>query len=470
MLDFFPRYFTNKAILLFFISLVIVSIAFFNYLLPFLWLFFGLIEVIGFFYFSNILTKKWSNISEKNFQKKLFTTALIIRILWVVISYFLYIFWTGNPFEWHAADSIKYNDLGIWLSAVIKEDNTSVFFKHFGGQYSDTGYPTYLGLLYYITGDSIIVARLFKALFGALTTFLVYKLASRTFGESTGRMAGIFVMLMPSLIFYTGLHLKEVEMLFILVWFLERTDALLRNKKFGFNTLWLPITLAVLLFFFRTVLGVTALFALFTSLFLSSDRSAKLGKRVVASIWFIAAVSYFVGTQYVSEVSQVWEQRSSSQAQSMQWRSVREGGANKYAKYASTAVFAPLIFIIPFPTMVNIADQENQMILNGANFVKNIMAFFVMFAIFWIFKNKKWRDYLLIVTYVLGYLGVIAMSPFAHSERFHQPVIPIFLILAAFGINKITNNEKKYFTLYMLLIFVIILGWSWFKLSGKGFI
>ncbi len=470
MLDFFPRYFTNKAILLFFLSLVLVSVAFFNYILPFLWLFFGLIEVIGFFYFSNLLTKKWSNFSEKNFKKKLFTTALIIRLVWVVISYFLFILWTGNSFEWHAADSIAYNNLGIWLSALIKEENTTLFFNHFDGQYSDTGYPTYLGLLYYITGDSIIIARLMKAFFGAFTALLIYNLATRTFGESTGRMAGIFVMLMPSLIYYSGLHLKEVEMLFILVWFLERTDALLRNKKFGLNTLWLPITLGVLLFFFRTVLGVTALFALFSSLFLSSDRTAKLGKRIVASVWFIVAVTYFVGTQYVNEVIQVWDQKGSSQAQSMQWRSIRTDGANKYAKYASTAVFAPIIFIIPFPTIVDIANQENQMVMSGSNFVKNIMAFFVMFALYWIFKNKKWRDYLLIITYVIGYLGVIAMSPFAHSERFHQPVIPIFLILAAFGISKITNNEKKYFTIYMLLIFVFIMGWSWFKLSGKGLI
>ena len=36
------------------------------------------------------------------------------------------------------------------------------------------------------------------------------------------------------------------------------------------------------------------------------------------------------------------------------------GGGNAFAKYAGTAVFAPLIFTIPFPTMVNTPYQENQ--------------------------------------------------------------------------------------------------------------
>ncbi len=470
MLDFFPQYFTKKATLLYFISLVLVSFFFLNHVLPFTFWIIGIIEVVGFFYFSNLFTKNWGNISVKVFQKRLFWTAFSIRFLWVIISYFLYITWTGRPFEWMAGDSVAYHDLAVWLSALIEEGDVTIYFKHLERQYSDTGYPTYLGVLYYFTGDSIIIARIFKAFIGAFTSLLIYRLASRTFGESTGRMSGIFVMLMPSLIYYTGLHLKEVEMLFLTVWFLERTDALLRNKKFSFNTLWLPILLVVLLFFFRTVLGVTSLFALFSALFLSSERATKIGTRIVASVWFIVAVGYFVGTQYVGEVSQVWNQRSTSQSASMQWRSTREDGANKYAKYASTAVFAPLIFVIPFPTIVNVTSQENQMLLNGANFIKNIMAFFVMFSLFWMFKEKKWREYLLIITFVIGYLAVIAMSSFAHSERFHQPVIPIFLILAALGVSKITNKQKKYFNIYMFIIFAIIVGWSWFKLSGKGLI
>lgn len=470
MLDFFPKYFTNKAMLLYVVALLVVSLIFFKYSLPFMFILFGLIEVVCFFYFTNILTKKWQNLSPKTFVKRLFISSFIIRAVWVIASYFLYISWTGQPFEWITGDARDYHNLGIWLHALIKEGDTSVFFNHFGGTYSDTGYPTYLGFLYYIFGDSIIIARLFKALFGAFTVYFVYKLAARTFGESTGRMAGIFAMLMPNLIFYVGLHLKEVEMLFLSTWFLERADALIREHKFTFNTLWLPVLLVILLFFFRTVLGVTAVFALFSALFLSSERSVKLSKRIIAAVWFSVAAIYFIGTQYIDEVSSIWSQRSTSQATSMQWRAVRADNFNQYAQYASTAVFAPIIFVIPFPSMVYVANQENQMIMNGSNFVKNILAFFLLYGLYWMIKEKKWRDYLLVVSFLVGYLAVISMSSFAHSERFHQPALPVYLILVAFGVSKLTNGQKKYFNIYLVFLLFASIAWGWFKLSGRGLV
>jgi len=102
--------------------------------------------------------------------------------------------------------------------------------------------------------------------------------------------------------------------------------------------------------------------------------------------------------------------------------------------------------------------------------VKNIMAFFVIFAFYWILKNKKWRDYLLLEAFTLGYLLVIAMSTFAESERFHLPAVPFLMIFAAFGISKITNKEKKYFKWYLVFIFLAVVGWNWFKLAGRGLI
>lgn len=470
MLDFFPKYFTSKAMLLYVIALILVSLIFFKYSLPFMFIFFGFLEVFGFFFFSNRLTKKWQNLTSKIFVKRLIISSFIIRVIWVIVSYYLYIEWTGQPFEWVTGDAYDYHQLGIWYSALLKEGNTSVFFDHFKGVYSDTGYPTYLGLLYFVFGNSIIVARLFKALFGALTVYLVYKIARRNFDESTARMAGVFAMLMPNLIFYTGLHLKEVEMLFLSTWFVERADALIREHKFSFNTLWLPVLLGLLLFFFRTVLGVTAVFAVFSALFLSSERSVKLSKRIIAAVWFSVAAVYFIGTQYVDEINSIWQQRETSQSTSMQWRAVRADNYNRYAQYASTAVFAPMIFVIPFSSMVYVPNQENQMIMNGSNFVKNILAFFLIYGLYWMIKQKKWRDYLLIVSFLVGYLAIISMSSFAHSERFHQPALPIYMVLTAFGVSKLTNKQKKYFNIYLVFLLSASIAWGWFKLSGRGLI
>jgi len=428
---------------------------------------FGIVEVVSFFYFSNQLTRKWAKVSENRYIKILFQTALIIRLVWVVFSYFLYTALTGKPFEWSTGDAFGYHESGEWIADLLKDGKLHIFIDSMKGRYSDMGYSLYLGFQYVVTGKSIFIARILKAFYSAYTCVLIYQIAKRNFGEETGRMAGIFCMLMPNLIFYTGLHLKEVEMVFLTVAFMERTDKLFRGEKYNFSTLILPLLLASSLFFFRTVLGATAIFALFTTLIFSSNKVLGMGKRTLLIVWVLGTAGYFVGGKLATEVESVWAARSENQQKSMEFRTTRQNG-NKFAKYAGGAVFAPMIFVIPFPTLVNTPGQENQQLINGGNYVKNIMAFFCLFALFLIIKTKRWRDYLLIGSFTLGYLIVLALSAFAQSERFHQPALPFILILSAYGVTQLTKKTKKYYRWWLVLIFVAIVGWSWFKLAGRG--
>lgn len=466
MLDYFPKYFSNKAMSLYLISLILISLLFLSNIMTLIWWILGLSAVIGFFYFSNLLTKKWSNMYPAIFSKKIFTTALVIRFFWVFFSYVLYNIMTGQPFEFSVGDAMMYQRIGVALA----ENGFGSYENVFSGMpVSDRGYGTYLGVLYMIVGNSILIARLVKAVLGAWMCVLIYKLASRNFGDSVGRMSAIFCMLMPNLIYYSGLHLKEAEMVFLTVLFLERADALIRAHKYTILTVLPVLLIGGSLFFFRTVLGATAMFALFTALILSSRRVMTLNKKLVITGWIIVALTFFSGSTIVNEVEEVWENRLENQDTALEFYATRKGG-NELAKYASKSIFAPLIFVIPFPTMVNTPNQENQQLLHGGNFVKNIMAFFTMFGLFIILKEKKWRDHLLILSFTLGYLIVIALSAFAHSERFHQPALPFLLILAAFGVSNISNKEKNYFKWYMMFIFIVLIVWSWFKLSGRGMV
>ncbi len=466
MLDYFPKYFSNKAILLYTGALVLVSILFFSNMLPFVWWLFGFIQIVGFFYFSNLLTKSWVNLSPRTFEKKIFFISLIIRSVWVVFSYFFYLGMTGLPFEFSVADSMLYHRIAESLANTGWGNYENVFF---GMPVSDRGYGTYLGTVYMVFGNGVIIPRLLKAVLGSLTCVLIYKLANRNFGEAVGRMAAIFCMLMPNLILYAGIHMKEAEMVFLTVWFIERADSLIRVHKYTFLSVTPTLMIGASLFFFRTVLGVTAMFSLFTALIFSSRRIMSMSNRLVITGWVIVALAYFVGSNIASEVEEIWQSRVENQDVALEYYATREGG-NTLAKYASKSVFAPLIFVIPFPTIINTPNQQNQQLIHGGNYVKNIMAFFALFCLFFMIKEKKWRDHLLILSFTLGYLLVIAMSAFAQSERFHQPALPFILILAAYGVNNISNKEKKYFKWYMAFIFVVLIAWSWFKLSGRGMV
>lgn len=332
---------------------------------------------------------------------------------------------------------------------------------------SDYGYPLYLSVIYFLTGNSILIVRLVKAVLSALTCVFVYRLAKRNFGEETGRIAAVLCMLMPNFIYYTGIHLKETEMVFLVLAFLERTDYAMRSSKLTIKNLILPILLAASLFFLRTVLGATSLFAFATALMLSTKRTVKKENRLVLISWVLLVMVYFLGGRLATEIEEAWEERHMSQQQSMEWRAEREGG-NQFAKYASKSIFAPMIMVIPFPTMVETPGQENQRMIHGGNYVKNIVAYFAIFALLMVVLDKKWRDYLLLGSFMLGYLLVVALSAFAHSERFHLPALPVLLIFAAYGIGRQENKHKKYFTWWLVFIFVAIIGWSWFKLAGRG--
>ena len=251
MVPFLPKQIATRAIGVYLLSLVIVSIVYFQYAMGFLYIAFGILCVAGFFLYGSYLSEGWRILSERRFIQQAFTVAFSLRLVWIVFSYFYFTKVTGIPFEFDAADSIGYHTEAEWLAS---EQWSVVWDYYFGGGFqgvSDVGYPLYLMIVYRIFGPYVIIPRIIKALLGAYSCVLIYRLSVRTFGEEVGRMAGIMSALMPNLIIYCGYHLKETEMLFLVVAFLERMDYLLRSKRILFWNVFLPTLLAISLFFFR---------------------------------------------------------------------------------------------------------------------------------------------------------------------------------------------------------------------------
>lgn len=448
--------------MIYFISLAIVSVIFINHMMKFDFLIIGIAWILLFFLLSVRYTRKWADIPEKNYIRKLFFTALTFRIVWVLFSYIYYFIKTGLPFEFGSSDALAYHDAAIWM----KEIGWSQTMDYLSTKsIADSGYPIYLTILYTIFGDSVLVVRILKAVLGAWSCVLLYKLASRNVGEEAGRMAGIFCCLMPNLIMYCGLHLKEIEMIFLTIAALERADNLLRTKV----TFWKVLLLAALvisLFTFRTVLGVTVIFAIGTSLVFSSSTMMSSWNRVVLITWAIIAIMVMAGGTIANEAQSLWEHRSENQTAKRDWQ-VRKGV--EWAKYATGTVMAPMMFVLPFPTMVDVDEQYNQQLIHAGNYVKNFMGIFVIIAVFdAILRRKNWRDLSLLGSFVISYLGVICMSGFANSERFLLPGLPFLLIMAAYGISILDKSYFKWVKLWYWVVPVMVIGWAVFKLGSRG--
>ena len=464
MIAYFPTPVSKKGIFLYVISLILVSIIFLKYAIGTGWIVMGFLEILVFFLMSNRLSFSWQRLSSKDFSRNLFIVALLLRVVWVVFSYFFYISQTGQPFEFEAGDSWAYHYEAEWLMG----EPWSVVWDYYLGEVkgvSDMGYPFYLMLLYRIIGPNIIVARLLKAIYGSITCILLYKLAARSMNEQVGRMAGIFAMLMPNLIIYCGLHLKETEMIFLLVAFLERADYVLRERMITWGKVIFPLLLAGSLFLFRTVLGVLAFFSVATALLFSPNRTIRLARKLVVTVWVVLAVAVLAGGTIRTEIEGYWEDRGENQTIK---REVQTSRGNQWAKYATGTVMAPMMFVIPFSTMVD-TEQNNQLVMHAGNYVRNYMGCFILIFLFTVlFVKKNWREFSLIGSFVVGYLGVVSMSGFANSERFLLPGLPCLIIMWAYGISELNVKNYKFVNYWSVIVVLMEVGWAYFKIGSRG--
>lgn len=464
MISYFPQKIANNGLLLYLLSLIVVSIAFMNYAMDIVWMVLGLVEVAMFFMLSNSLSRQWKVIPIQRYTMSVFWTAFGFRLVWVVFSYFFYTNQTGLPFEWGAADSLNYHYQAEWLADRPWATAWDNLFVNSDGV-SDSGYVLYLTLIYKIFGVNIFFARILKAVWGGITCILLYKLVARSIDENVGRMVGVMAALMPNLIIYSGLHLKETEMLLLCVAFLERADYVLRAQKIKFWDVVIPLLFAGSLFLFRTVLGVVTLFSFVTALVFSPSRTVKKGRKVVVVLWVILAIIVLAGGTIMNEVESQWNERNTNQEQK---RLEQTSRGNQWAKYATGTVMAPMIFVLPFSTMVD-TNQQNQFVMHGGNFVRNFMGIFAIIALInALFIQKKWRDFSLIGSFIIGYLGAISLSGFSNSERFLLPGLPCLIVFWAYGISVLNAKSYKFVRIWYVVVPVMEIAWAYFKIGSRG--
>lgn len=465
MISFFPKQIATKAIYLYLGALAAVSLFFFRNTMSLEYIIMGIFWVVGFFMLSSFCSIKWKDFPEKKLLLVLFFTALLLRIAWVFFSYFFYSLKTGSPFEFDAADSTWYYEESIGNIETQWKDIWNYLFVS-SSTVSDSGYVFYLTALAKIFGENILFPRLINACLSAATVLLIYLLAKRNIGEEGGRIAAILACFIPNLIFYCGLHLKETTMIFLIMAYLERSDYLLRSKRYNVLTIALPALLALTLFTFRTVLGATAVFAFVTALVFTNTSIIGRAKRYLIIGWGLLAVLTLTGGTIMNEVEGLLADRESNQTNK---RITQTAKGNLWAKYATGSVMTPMMIVLPFPTMVDVDQQYNQQMLHGGNYVRNFLGGFVLIAVFSaLFITKKWRNLSLIGSFAFAYLGIISMSGFSNSERFLLPGLPLLLIMAAYGITQLNAQNYRFIKIWYWVVPLMAFAWAFFKLGSRG--
>ena len=466
------NYFLKRAVLVYGLSLLFVGILYYGHFMQWYWAFMGIMEVILFYGLSVYWEKQWECASTKQFEHKLFGTTVIFRLLWIVGYYAFTMSVWNTPWEQPigtSMDSIGYFNESLWLKEMIIQGDIAPYLAYLAsGSISDAGYPVFLTLWNFVTGGSIFLSRIPNAFFDAWTVVLTYRIAKRNFGEKVARLSALFVLLIPMMSFYSAVTMKETLMVMLTMWALDKGDRLIRDRRFKSVDFAFFVILSLLVSFFRTALAWVIVLTFICAVILTSKRLLTKSRRVVyLFVLFLGGITLFGGV-LLQQTEDLLGQIDST-GQNFEYRAERAGG-NKLVANLSKGVLAPLVLSIPFPTMVEIEGQNIQQLQNGGFYLKNI-SFFCIFAIFILFKRKIWRDSVTILAFLVGYLMVLAMSSFVQSGRFHHPVIPIEMILGAFGIYSIRNRKDALlFDYFLVLEFFIVLFWNGFKLKGRGII
>lgn len=473
-----PSWLIGRSGLFFFIALIACLVVY-GYVPGMDLLMAACISIVVFFFGAQAMANSWAKASEKRFLRNVFTTGLLIRLLWVIYLYFVF-----NPNHYgntygDNADTGWYmdfaKDLAAWMAGDVALPLSGVIDRNMAA-IDDVGYPMWLGVIYLLTGDisDVFIPFVVKSIVGAYCATLIYRVAKRHFGIGAARIAAIFVCLNPNMIYWCGTMLKETEMVFVVCLAVDKLDeALSSGKKLTFRALLPGLLVGLYLFFFRDALGIALFMGVAAHVVMASNKVLSLGKKIIAGVLIAATLLVAMGDRLLTRSEQLLEKvQSDAQQENMEWRGKREGG-NEFSKYAGAAVFAPLIFTIPFPTFNQAHEgQLLQVQVSGGSFIKNILSFFVIVVMLLFLASGEWRKHVFIIAYTCAYLVVLIFSGFAQSGRFHMPIWPMLMLFAAYGVQLARGNKRLRtgFILVLILEVIICLGWNWFKLKGRGMI
>ena len=228
----FPQWLSRNALITYFLALAVVTFMYSEYSLPWYYMLSGVVAVGVFFFYGSTAIKDTSLDKirkESRFEKRIFLIAFIPRVIWMFLIYTIFMNSYGDAFGFENMDANTYHTIAQEISEGLRKGHVNYESVFWGMDLSDRGYGTYLGFVYFLCGDSVLLSRIIKCLWSSLTVILLYRLAKRNFDIQTARLAAIFCALWPNFWYYCGCQLKEVEMVFLGVLFVEQADQMLRS-------------------------------------------------------------------------------------------------------------------------------------------------------------------------------------------------------------------------------------------------
>lgn len=414
------------------------------------------------------LSEKWNNLDEGKYTLKLFWSSFIIRMLAMLILLTIS-YKTWNMFYVVGArDEMVYFRVSVEAMEIFKDTSFREAYNHivtsFNQDISDTGFSTFLMFPVLLFGVSPVIIKIFLVFIGSIVVVRGYVLASMVFEKPVARLAGIFLALYPISWFYSSIMLKENIMVFLMI---EAMIAIIRTQRsFTITHFIKALIFIILVFFFRPATSILLLLV-FGFSFMMQYRIKDVILNVFLAVLVIGIYIYFLKS--TGKYDEYYTQYTNINEFSQERLSFVES-VNPFVAMVSSPVFAALSFVAPFPSIVTIPNagglpHTEYYYHVAGNLMWIVLAFFSVYGLFYAIRYERIKMAALIA-FIIGYQFVLLKAMMFSSVRFSYPAKPFLLIMAAYGIY--TLHKRKYYPVYLIASFIMIIGWNYIRLRGKG--
>lgn len=309
---------------------------------------------------------------------------------------------------------------------------------------------TIAAVVFYIFGYKPNILFLLANFLGAITVLNVYFITKRLFNEQSARYSALVVTILPSLILWSSMPLKDVYTQFFITSIIHLT--LRVKERLRINNVMLILGLIALVGFVRGYLVIIVLMAI-ASVFIPVRKETFLRNTIVIAIFAMSFALFF--SSYAAKTVPKYGEKSGSVFQELQ--QTRKGfytGGSKILGHINISnpvnaiMYSPLLlavfFLAPFPW-----DITGSILHNLATMESLVWYYFFYYAIKDIIRALKEGKFdIMPVLVMIGVLSVayaLAISNIGAAYRFRAQVSGLLLVFTGNGLYlRKQEHIKKY--------------------------
>lgn len=393
--------------------------------------------------------------NDNSFLGIAFFTALIARIIVVIILYYLLIELQGHPFLGGFKDESMYHSISSYFAKNPQVPLSDV--NRFGLSDNYGMYPYLVGFFYRCFGIHTLVARFLNAFIGALCVIPFY-LFVRNLGmkQETAKLAAAFYVFSANFILFNSIQLKDSLTLLLCFLLVYLGSLLMKTKRISRVVLLTGMYLVISLPFLYIRGEFFFLFAVYYLIFVYKRFFNKLSldfSRILI-ITLVVAMLFLVCWRLIPEISSRMGKFSGNYI---------EYAFLRYEKWQILDLFGSLIpiitsvtgFFLPLPSLISFPCPDSSYLADVFENPSHTEIFFIsiisLITIFASYKIKKMGFNVILYLATILYISLL-VTGYVTYPRHKLFLTALCLIVAAYGI---VETKIK----FRIVLPICVAGW-----------